>query len=233
MDKQIGERAAAARDDVDEGLSVLGIPAGIDGSLFENLPPETQQIVQAFEHWVGALELRVRDLEGKLDEDELTGVYNRRGFMRELERATSFSSRYGACGSVVYIDINHFKRINDEYGHRVGDTTLRHVARLLLTNVRKSDLVARLSGDEFALLLWSSDQDMAERKARELIDLIAADPIVEDGKAIEISLSFGVSALKPGDDRDTVLDRADQAMYVDKKRNHARHSCTGSRDNIR
>ncbi len=196
----------------------------LDEALLAGFPPETRQIIQAFEHWVGALEMRIRDLEDKLDEDELTGVFNRRGFVREIERASSFSKRYGLRASIVYLDIDRFKQINDRYGHRIGDMTLRHVAQVLSRNVRQSDLVGRLSGDEFVLLLWNVGLAAAQEKARELVDRIAAEPVVDNDVTISVHLSYGVATLTPEDDCESVLDRADVAMYSDKKRNHARRS---------
>lgn len=219
-DPGLFDEAVAATDAADETVR-------IEDALLESLPLETRQIIKAFEHWVGALEMRIRDLEDKLDEDELTGVFNRRGFVREVERAMSFSKRYGLKASIVYLDIDRFKQINDRFGHRVGDLTLRHVARLLSRNIRQSDLVGRLSGDEFVLLLWKVGQADAEAKARELVDLITAEPVVDNDVTVTVELSHGVAALAPEDDCESVLDRADAAMYSDKKRNHARRSTSG------
>lgn len=223
IDKRDREIPGFDESDLESSLTVDDL-VQFDEALIESLSVETQHIVKAFQHWVGTLEMRIRDLEDKLEEDELTGVFNRRGFIRELERAMSFSTRYGLRAAIVFLDIDRFKAINDKYGHRVGDATLRHVARILSRNVRQSDLVGRLSGDEFAMLLWNVDEEAANEKARELVETIAREPVLDNGVSIPVHLSHGVAVLRPGENCESILDRADAAMYSDKKRNHARLS---------
>jgi len=204
----------------------------IDDSLLASFEPGTREILRAFGDLVGTLEARIATLEERLDEDELTGILNRRGFARELDRAIAFSTRYETPASIVYIDINHFKAINDRHGHHVGDLVLCHVAKVLSENVRQSDIVGRLSGDEFVLLLWSADEAAAARKAQELVDLVASTPVAERDRSVTVSLSYGVAALHAEDTEASVLERADKAMYVDKKRNHERDGSPRSGDDV-
>src|SRR5581483_1972703 len=96
---------------------------------------------------------RIVELERLADEDALMPVANRRAFVRELSRMIAFTQRYGLPSSVVYFDINGMKQINDSHGHTAGDAALQHIAKILVDNIRSSDLVGRLGGDEFAVIL--------------------------------------------------------------------------------
>ncbi len=161
---------------------------------------------------------RVSQLENVADEDPLVPVLNRRGFVRELERALAYVKRYGTTASLIYIDLDDFKAINDAHGHAAGDAALRHVAELLTGNVRRSDLVGRLGGDEFALVLHRADLHVAESKALQLVDSIAAHPVTYDGAEINLALSVGSTDLRAADTVTEVLERGDRAMYRHKSR---------------
>ena len=108
---------------------------------------------------------RISHLERMADEDSMLPIANRRAFVRELTRLISYSERYGTAGSVLYFDLNGMKEINDRYGHPAGDEALRHFARLLVANVRDSDVVGRLGGDEFGVILAQADEAQARDKA--------------------------------------------------------------------
>ena len=107
---------------------------------------------------------RIRELEGLAHEDELTGVLNRRGFEQELRRAASYCERYGVPVTLALVDLDFFKQINDLHGHSAGDAALRETAGFLSRHVRASDVVARIGGDEFALLLWHASLADASAK---------------------------------------------------------------------
>ena len=155
-------------------------------------------------------------LRSEADEDPLVPVLNRRAFMRELERGLSYRSRYGGVLSLVFIDIDGFKQINDLYGHGVGDDVLRQVGDMLVENVRRSDLVGRLGGDEFAVALMQADAGQARFKARQLASRIAARPQSSPARAPVISISTGVAQAQDGDSAASLLERADAAMFADK-----------------
>lgn len=163
---------------------------------------------------LGAAKVRVTELETMADEDPLVPVLNRRGFMRELGRALAYRQRYGGPVSLLFLDLDGFKAVNDVNGHAAGDAVLRHVARLLLDNVRKSDLVGRLGGDEFAVVLHHADAAAAGRKGDHLMDIIAASPTLHAGAAIAVVASGGVAELGDGDTVAAALARADSAMYA-------------------
>jgi diguanylate cyclase (GGDEF)-like protein len=129
----------------------------------------------------------------------------------------AFAQRYGVAGSVVYLDLDNLKEINDAHGHAAGDAALLQVARLLVENVRASDVVGRLGGDELGLLLVQADRDAAARKASELARRIEAEPLYWQGKQVPLAVSFGVHAFTGGENAEQVITAADQAMYRHKQ----------------
>ncbi len=156
---------------------------------------------------------RAAHLEKLADEDALMPVANRRAFMRELSRLVALAQRYGTASSVVYIDLNGMKQINDRYGHNAGDAALLHVARTLIDNVRHADVVARLGGDEFGVLLVKTGQEAADEKAAALSDAIEADPLIWNGMSIRLSAATGAHCFEGGESVAAALEAADQAMY--------------------
>ena len=156
-------------------------------------------------------------LEALAHEDQLTGLLNRRGFLRDLTRAVAFGSRYGAPAALLLADLDRFKPVNDQYGHPVGDQALKHVADILRRNVRTSDSVGRLGGDEFVLIIWQVDGNAAEQKARSLEEVIAASPLVVGGATLQLWASVGAVLLQSGDTAEAALARADRAMYARKR----------------
>jgi diguanylate cyclase (GGDEF)-like protein len=156
---------------------------------------------------------RIVELEELAHEDELTGVLNRRGFQHELRRAQSYCERYGVPVALALIDLDYFKAINDTHGHPGGDAVLRAVARFLSTHVRASDVVARIGGDEFALLLWHANTEQAEGKLARLAADLAELQIDHQGEQLRVKASFGVAALAPGRSDQDVFERTDKALY--------------------
>jgi diguanylate cyclase (GGDEF)-like protein len=122
---------------------------------------------------VAQLQERVEQLDHLAHQDSLIDLPNRRGFLRELERLIARVSRYDAKGAMLFVDVDGLKAINDSFGHRAGDEALIEVAELLTKGVRKSDVVARIGGDEFGILLENADENSAHETAGRLIDLIA------------------------------------------------------------
>ena len=161
---------------------------------------------------------RILELERLADEDALMPVANRRAFMRELTRVIAFAQRYNLPASVIYFDVNGMKQINDVHGHLAGDAALRHVAKLLGDNIRASDTLGRLGGDEFGVILAQSNQDQANHKAASLAAAIAATPLSWGGADIAVSAAFGVYAFSGSDDAHVAIDAADRAMYRQKMR---------------
>ncbi len=164
-----------------------------------------------------SLRQRVRELEALADTDPLADVYNRRAFMRELSRAMAFADRYGLEASLVYVDLDDFKRINDAHGHAVGDAVLRHVAAFLVAQVRQSDFVGRLGGDEFAVALAHGGRDAAEVKAIALKAALERSPAEYEGAFYPVKATFGAYGFGPGETAEEALARADAAMYARKR----------------
>jgi diguanylate cyclase (GGDEF)-like protein len=160
---------------------------------------------------------RIASLERLADEDALTPVANRRAFVRQLTRMIAFTHRYGVPASVVYLDVNNMKHINDSHGHPAGDAALRHFATVLRDNVRSSDIVGRLGGDEFGVILAQTDEVQAQAKAAALAEAIAARPVRWGEFTIPLSAAYGVYAFSGGDDPQRAIEAADRAMYQQKR----------------
>jgi diguanylate cyclase (GGDEF)-like protein len=155
--------------------------------------------------------------ERAADQDHLLPVLNRRAFVRELTRQIAFSARYGVPASLIYFDLDGFKRINDTYGHAGGDAVLAHFAATLTRHVRESDVVGRLGGDEFGIVLAHAGQEQAEWKAQSLLDTLSACPATFDGGVLPVGVSYGAFELRAGDDAQSTMARADAAMYSRKR----------------
>ncbi len=155
------------------------------------------------------------------DHDPLLSILNRRAFERELARTAALVERYKTPASIVFVDLNKFKWVNDVYGHQAGDTVLQHVADTLAANVRTSDIVGRLGGDEFAVILVQADKQAAITKAERLEAIIATTPIEIDGTSILLTASAGAEEITGQQDLKQRLDEADAAMYRRKQEYHA------------
>ncbi|MBW8813564.1 MAG: GGDEF domain-containing protein [Caulobacterales bacterium] len=166
---------------------------------------------------VGRLRQRLAQAEDAADRDPLTGLLNRRGFLRELSRVRAFAQRYGTPASLLYVDLDGFKEINDRHGHAAGDAALKAVADRLAAHVRESDLVGRLGGDEFAVVLVQADQATAEGKAAALRQEIEDQPLRFGDWLAPIRLSCGVREITEAESPDDLLAGADRAMYAAKR----------------
>jgi diguanylate cyclase (GGDEF)-like protein/PAS domain S-box-containing protein len=155
------------------------------------------------------LEERLRYLA---DHDDLTDLINRRRFEEELERHL-VQGRYGMTGALLVLDLDGFKAVNDNFGHRAGDDVLRSVADVLRRRLRESDVVARVGGDEFAVLLPRAGADEAERVCQSLEEAIARDVHAPGEHRIQASVGFAPLGDGTGD-IDEVLTAADASMYA-------------------
>ena len=162
---------------------------------------------------VAQLEARVGELDQLAHQDALVDLPNRRGFMRELERLVDQAKRYGEPSAMLFVDLDGLKMINDTFGHKAGDGSLIQVAGLLVGGVRRSDVVARIGGDEFGILLESSDDNDAHDTAGRLIEQICNCEFMHDGEALPLSVAIGVGMIDALDTAESVMERADEAMY--------------------
>ncbi len=165
---------------------------------------------------LAAAQSRIDELQAWADTDFLLNIYNRRGFERELVRSIAYIKRYAATGALIVLDVDRLKPINDTFGHAAGDAVLKGVVAVLMRHVRSSDVVGRLGGDEFGLLLWNLTEADALAKAKALEDSIDQLTFVFKGKAVTAGASAGVALLGPMDEASTMLEQADQAMYARK-----------------
>jgi diguanylate cyclase (GGDEF)-like protein len=148
------------------------------------------------------------------DHDALTGLLDRRRFRAELDQYVSFTARYGGQGAVMIIDIDGLKAINDSLGHHAGDNLIRRIAGILRERVRTTDIVARLSGDEFAVLMPQTDTDGALRLGEDLRAEVAEDVAPgPDGESSTISVGITMFGSEADVSAEAVLVAADQAMY--------------------
>jgi len=184
-----------------------------------NIPSELAVLlgeVQRLQAELMAARAKVKDLEATADIDAVTGIFNRRGFERELKRSLSYAKRYGTRAALFYIDLDGFKPVNDRYGHAAGDAVLKEVASMLAASVRASDTVARLGGDEFGLILWNLAESDAAAKAWALEAAVSDAGCEWQGETLAVGASIGFAMLGPADEPAGVMAKADHAMYVRK-----------------
>jgi diguanylate cyclase (GGDEF)-like protein len=205
-------RAPAARAVRDEGEAHPAQSA-------RNIPSELAVLlaeVQRLDAELAAARAKMKELEASADIDAVTGIFNRRGFDRELTRSLSYVKRYGTRAALFYIDLDGFKPVNDRHGHVAGDAVLKAIAGMLAQNVRASDTVARLGGDEFGLILWNLGEGDAGSKAWALEAAITEAAIDWDGQALAVGASIGFAMIGADDEPAAVMARADHAMYARK-----------------
>lgn len=165
-----------------------------------------------------ALEQANGELE-KLSRTDMLTKLNNRGFWEEcLSREFSRFQRYQTISSVVMFDIDHFKKVNDTYGHQAGDEAIRQVSRVLRENLRKTDIAGRYGGEEFGVILGNTDAEAAivfcERVRQQVSEIV----VNHEGQQIKFTVSLGISqALNTTEDYKSWLEQADQALYAAKE----------------
>ncbi len=162
--------------------------------------------------------LQYEKLERMATTDALTGLYNRRRFFEMLENAVADGLRYERPLGLIMCDIDHFKSINDTYGHPMGDEVLRRVARVLNDVARTTDRVCRIGGEEFAIILPQTDYQGAEQLAERFRQEIARQEFRHQGRDFSITLSLGICVLpEHARHKEELIQRADQALYQAKE----------------
>ena len=199
-----------------EKPAVLGIPP-------QELTPHVRRALKLLSDQVASLKSdrarlvdQLRRAEALADRDTLVPVFNRRAFERELNRVISFANRYEVQASLVYFDLDGFKHINDRFGHPAGDAILLAVGETLAANIRESDLVGRVGGDEFAVILAKAGPEDARRKGAELAEAISKTEITYQGHRLQVGAAYGSYSFEPDDTGEQALSRADEAMYANK-----------------
>jgi diguanylate cyclase (GGDEF)-like protein len=213
--------AAFAAPSAPDSAEVMGIPetelTPKVRSAIMNLLAEVHRLRDE----INQSQRRIAYLEQLADQDTLVPVINRRAFVRELSRVMSYGNRYRVNSSVLYFDVDGMKAINDAHGHAAGDAAVAHVARTLIENVRESDVVGRLGGDEFGVILAHTDAVMAQDKAETLSAAIRATPFAWKSGLISLSVSYGAYTFDQGESADAIIEAADRAMYAHKQEGRA------------
>ena len=168
---------------------------------------------------VDRLEITSRQLEKLSLEDALTGIPNRRNFELYAAELLRNGLERGQPPCVALIDVDHFKQVNDNYSHQVGDAVLRRIAQILKSHVREDDMAARLAGDEFVIVFKNAELRVAQQVCTRIAAAVRAFdwPSIAAGLQSSISISVGVAAAVPGDTVESLTHRSDAAMYRDKK----------------
>lgn len=181
------------------------------------LPPELHRVAEEFNDMIGRINESEEALSRLAHQDPLTGLGNRRAFDEAFGELRARPERHGEQASLLAIDIDHFKSINDQYGHATGDEVLELVARIMRRNVRPLDRVYRIGGEEFVAILPSASVDQARGVADRLRRAVAVTPFPVDDGTIDVSVSIGVATTDEACEQDALMERADAALYEAKK----------------
>jgi diguanylate cyclase (GGDEF)-like protein len=188
----------------------------------KNAPPKlptadhAKATIRRLKRELAAALKQVEALQASVETDFLLGVFNRRGFERELDRAISYIKRYHAGGALIVLDVDGLKPVNDVFGHAAGDQVLKAIVATISHQVRASDVIARLGGDEFGLLLWNLSETDARSKAASLEQAIDQLSFVFGGRTVTAGASAGIAILDLHAEAGKALEEADRAMYVRK-----------------
>ncbi|MBU2099583.1 MAG: GGDEF domain-containing protein [Gammaproteobacteria bacterium] len=203
---------------VSDSASIMGIPEAEITPRVRDALMQLMGEVAELRREVSAMRERLRESEELADRDPLIPVLNRRAFVRELSRTIAYARRYNEPAGLVYFDLDNFKQVNDAHGHAAGDAALHYLAKLVLDNVRESDVVGRLGGDELGVILARADEATARAKAASLAALVSGKPVPYKDKEIPLTISVGAVSFTGDDQPDDALARADKAMYEAKRR---------------
>jgi len=160
--------------------------------------------------------LLYREVKSMADHDGLTKIANRRRFEERLDEEAQRHGRYELPLSLILFDLDHFKNVNDTFGHQTGDAVLRGMAGLLLESLRGSDLPARFGGEEFAVILPHTSREQALLLAERIRQRVAGRDFGELDQKVRLTVSAGVAALEPGASSQELVSLADQALYLAK-----------------
>ena len=160
---------------------------------------------------------RSQEIEVEAITDALTGIYNRKGYDDKMTETLAHVKRYGITSSLMVCDIDFFKKINDNFGHKVGDLALIKLATLLKKRLRTNDFIARYGGEEFVVILPHTDIDGATKAGMGLREYIDNAVFSYKGTQVPLTISIGVSEFRKDDDNSSVFERADHALYLAKK----------------
>ncbi len=201
----------------DRVVGVLNLTEKVDG---ERFTPEDIAVLELFRQLIGASVGNVNLFEKtqrQAKTDGLTGMLNHRTFYETLESELRRCQRYGGKLSIIMADVDNFKPVNDNFGHRAGDTTIKQIGRRLSACIRQIDIAARYGGDEFAIILPNTSLEDAIVVAERMVNMVAETPIIWEGHEILLSLSVGVGQYDGETCVGDVTKSTDQALYAAKQ----------------
>ncbi len=190
-------------------MSKLRRVLGLGGDDFLAKPMAPEQLVMA----VSVRAARARALRALMDRDSLTGLLNHTRICEDLDQEVARAERAGHSLSLAILDLDHFKRVNDKYGHQAGDAVLWSVGRLLNKRLRRSDSVGRYGGEEFAIIFKDTDTNTAFYVTDEIRRIFARVPREMDGDQFHLTLSAGISGWEPGMTAEDMIELADSYLY--------------------
>ena len=193
------ERMDAATTEIRDALRASRVEMGETRGELKSIRDELNEAREAVQH------------------DPLTGVLNRRGKDIELPREVARARRVNAPFSVGMVDLDHFKHINDTFGHQAGDRVLVHMVELMRSVLRETDLIVRYGGEEFLVLLPDTDMQGARLMLDRLQDIVVKSPVIHEGRRISVGFSAGVAQFRDGDNGATLVLRADRALQSAKR----------------
>lgn len=167
---------------------------------------------------------RVDELSLQTETDPLTGVGNRRSMAAKLDACVGDKRRTKANTGILFVDIDHFKQVNDTHGHDAGDRALKMVAQTIKHNLRAADSVARWGGEEFVVLLVNVDRESLAATAEKLRMLVESSYLALNGSDLRVTISLGATLLRPGDTRESLVARADALLYRSKTTGRNRYT---------
>lgn len=219
--------------------AAAGIPIGLDqdinshledlaGKLKDSHRPETPSIhwelinrVLAYaasaEQHISEQQARICELEALSSTDELTGLHNRRGLYDFMTRALSLARRHEEKGVLAFLDLDNFKQINDTYGHNTGDLALKTFAETIKSNLRESDFVARVGGDEFVFVLIHTSEEDGRKRALTIQKIADSTTLTLRDRELPLKASMGIIAYNGDSNYGQLMRSADLAMYKNKR----------------
>ncbi|MCU7812894.1 MAG: diguanylate cyclase, partial [Candidatus Thiodiazotropha sp. (ex Notomyrtea botanica)] len=226
---QMAERLESSRREIEVNQEAV---REAHDELEQRVKARTSELLRTNEQLRDEIAERTR-MEMKLEEisrtDYLTGILNRRAITQRLEALAECALSESDSFCIILIDLDHFKEINDSFGHDVGDQTLKHAVERLRNGVRDSDLLGRWGGEEFLIMSPQTSLEEAEGLAQRLCQSLAGSRVEAGNKSVSVTGSFGVSRFRPGkDDLDTCLKRTDDALYAAKMQGRNRIVVSGT-----
>lgn len=206
-------------DDINQLQRILGVLMRDSGNMnlamrrTQDELKETRKRVETSEGKIKELECALNKATGLIHEDYLTGILNRRGMKNAFEREIARAERNNAPLCVALLDIDHFKRLNDAYGHDAGDDALIHFVRVTRESLRPADVIARFGGEEFVIILPDTPVAEGARAVTRLQRALAKDFFQHKNEALLITFSAGVVLQLPNESVDALINRADQLLY--------------------